>query len=202
MPDVSVILCTYNRARELRDALAGLRELRTDGTFEYEVLIVDNNSTDETKAVVEEWQRAFAGRLRYVFEPRQGLSYARNTGAREARGTILAFTDDDVRVHAGWLVGLRAGFQRFGADCVYGKILPIWMGRRPEWLTDSFFGKLAILDYGEAPFIVTSDTHQLIGANFAVTKDVLTTLGGFNVQLGRTGTTLRMGEKVASSGIT
>lgn len=194
MPDVSVILCTYNRAAELAVSLESLRRLATGGAFEHEVIVVDNNSSDGTKAVVERHLEPFRGRLRYVHEAQPGKSWALNTGIREARGRLLAFTDDDVTVPEAWLASLVSAFATFEADCVYGKILPQWMAPKPSWLDASFYGKLALLDHGEEPFIVASDRHRFFGANFALTKDALAAAGGFNPELGPIGNGLGRGE--------
>ena len=92
---------TYNRAADLRATLDSLASLRPDGPWE--VLVVDNNSPDETRRVVEEAALSFPADLRYLFEREQGRSPALNAGIRQARGAIIATTDDDVRVPADWL---------------------------------------------------------------------------------------------------
>lgn len=102
-PDVSIVICTYNRAELLRETLQALPRLH--GIGKAEIVIVDNRSTDHTRSVSEYFIKAFQGRIavRYVYEPRQGLSVARNTGVRAARGEIAAFLDDDAIPEAGWL---------------------------------------------------------------------------------------------------
>jgi len=95
---------------------------------------VDNNSTDQTREVVEGFQRRHPNRFRYVFEPRQGLSQARNAGIREARGDVLAFMDDDVAVDATWLQSLTACLHDGTRAGVGGRILPEQtFRRRPGW---------------------------------------------------------------------
>src|SRR5271154_1837494 len=103
---VTVILCTYNRCRVLAKALDSLALSELPDSADWEVLVVDNNSTDQTKAVVQEYGRLHPGRFRYHFEPHPGKSYALNTGIREARGEIFAFIDDDVTVEPTWLENL------------------------------------------------------------------------------------------------
>src|SRR5271165_2674235 len=97
---LSAVLCTYNRCRSLRRALESLSVSILPESIEWEVLVVDNNSSDQTEAVVEDFSRRYPGRFRYLFEPRQGKSYALNAAILAARGDVLAFTDDDVAVDA------------------------------------------------------------------------------------------------------
>ena len=188
-PDLTVIVCTYNRSQSLGRILARLAEQRIEG-FEYEVIVVDNNSRDDTRQVVTEHQPAFEGRLRYLMETRQGLSYARNAGIGQARGELVAFTDDDVEPEDTWLSKLHAAFTRFEADCVYGKVLPRWDAQPPAWLGHYFQQRLAIVDRGGETRVITSAKEQFVGANFAVRLVVLEYLGGFNITLGNRGTRL------------
>src|SRR5512141_1560320 len=128
----SIVIATYKRAPDLRETLASLARLQPDGPWE--VIVVDNNSPDDTRTVVEEAARTFPVDLRYLFEREQGRSPALNAGIRAARGGIIATTDDDVRVPADWLNRAAEGLQRLGCDYVGGRVLPIWGGPRPAWL--------------------------------------------------------------------
>ena len=105
---ITVILCTYNRCQSLARALNSLAASILPETIEWEVLVVDNNSSDQTKAVVSDFACRHPGRFRYRFEPQQGKSYALNAGIGEARGDILAFMDDDVTVEPVWLQDLTS----------------------------------------------------------------------------------------------
>src|SRR5919197_3828903 len=109
-PDVSVVLPTYNRAAHLRRTLASVLGQRTTAR-RYEVIVVDNNSTDDTRAEVE---RASAGGadVRYVLERNQGVSYARNAGIAVARAPWVAFVDDDVCVDADWIETICRTFEQ------------------------------------------------------------------------------------------
>src|SRR5689334_20013129 len=104
--DISAIVCTYNRCGLLHESLSRITSQQSDG-LRYEVIVVDNNSTDDTRQVIE----AFAGSpncvLRYVYEPQQGVSYARNAGIATARAPLLAFFDDDVLVSSDWLTKIK-----------------------------------------------------------------------------------------------
>ena len=109
---VTVLICTWNRADSLRKALESIEGSRAPEDLEWEVLIVDNNSTDTTATVCEVFQKKNANRYRYLFEERQGKSFALNAGIEHANGNILAFTDDDVVVDKDWLF---ASLFRFGS---------------------------------------------------------------------------------------
>jgi len=121
-PDVTVVVCTYNRAELLRGALASLLELRTAGWFRYEIVVVDNGSTDETSRVIEDAARDTTVPLRSVYEPRAGVSCARNAGVRSARGGWIAFFDDDQIAERDWLLELLGAARRTGARCVGGAV--------------------------------------------------------------------------------
>src|SRR5688500_504515 len=101
--DASVLICTYNRARLLEATLASLAAMRVPPDLHWDVIVVDNNSTDGTRAVIESHVHAFPVALRYVFEPRQGKSHALNSGAAASAAEVIAFTDDDVRIDPDWL---------------------------------------------------------------------------------------------------
>src|ERR1700681_3481669 len=105
---ITVILCTYNLWGSFAKALESVAEQTFSKSVEWEVLVVDNNSRDQTREVVEEFNRRHPGRFRYLLEKRSGKSYALNAGISEARGDILAFMDDDVTVEPTWLQNLTA----------------------------------------------------------------------------------------------
>src|ERR1041384_8686802 len=106
---ITVVVCTYNRCESLPKTLESLMTLTVPEAIPWEILVVDNNSKDATREVVKEFCRRAPDRARHLFESQQGLSNARNAGIREARGEILAFTDDDVTVRPHWLPSLTAG---------------------------------------------------------------------------------------------
>src|SRR5438105_3335543 len=105
-PDISVVISTYNRCGWLSGALESVLAQETGGA-RYEVIVVDNNSTDQTREVVEAFMARGQANLRYVFEGQQGLSYARNAGIAAARAPLIAFTDDDVRAARDWVVSIK-----------------------------------------------------------------------------------------------
>ena len=178
---VTVVLSTFNRARLLGPAIERL--LDQSGTTNFELVVVDNNSGDETPAVVKQHAAAAGGRLRYVLEPRQGLSHARNAGILAARAQIVAFTDDDVRVGDDWVEVIKETFDRHPeVDCLGGRTLPVWPSPPPDWLTRlHWVGPLALQDYGDAPFFVEAQQALcLAGANFAFRKRVFARIGLFS----------------------
>src|ERR1700734_3508684 len=131
---ITIILCTYNRCASLAKALESTAAMTLPGSAEWEVLVVDNNSTDQTREVVEGFHSRYPRHFRYLFEPQQGKSYALNAGVREARGDILAFTDDDVTVEPTWLQNLTAPLKT--GECVgtSGRTLPEQSFSPPRWL--------------------------------------------------------------------
>jgi glycosyltransferase involved in cell wall biosynthesis len=185
--DVSVVVSTYNRADRLPLALTAL--LEQVGNVPYEVIVVDNNSTDDTSRVVEALAASASsrGRLRYVFEPRQGLSFGRNAGIASSRGAIIALSDDDVRVAPDWIMRLERVFDaRPDVDYVGGRVLPHWIQPPPPWLTTAHWSPLALQDYGNEPLISGRQRAVcLVGANLAFRRRVFDTVGLFSPALGR-----------------
>jgi glycosyltransferase involved in cell wall biosynthesis len=134
-PFVSIVLPTYKRARELPRAIASALD-QTYPASRYEILVVDNNSPDDTAAVIGGMAREHPGRLRRILETRQGVSYARQAAIDQARGEIIAFFDDDVRVSRDWLATIAAALASHPeVQCVGGKVLPQWSVPPPAWLT-------------------------------------------------------------------
>lgn len=191
---VTVTIQTYNRAALLAETLESLRGLRCPAGVEYEILVVDNNSGDETAQVIAKYRGLLQPRLRSVFESRQGLSHARNRAVKEAQGSVVSFLDDDVIVDPAWLAAVAGAFAEQQADVVGGKSYLIYRPRRPAWLSDDYEFLLSRLDYG-AQRIVGIE-KDLYGLNFSVRKDVALQAGGFDPALGRCGgVSLHSGEE-------
>jgi glycosyltransferase involved in cell wall biosynthesis len=182
---VSVVICTYNRANMLRGAVESVLA-QEPAALPYEVIVVDNNSTDGTRALVTGMMDEIP-RLRYVFERAQGLSHTRNAGIACARGAIVSFTDDDVRVRRDWVWQIMRVFrERPEADFVGGRILPDWPVAPPPWLTPDNWAPLALVDYGSSPLRVSSDNPIcLVGANVSFRRDVFDRVGLFSPSLQR-----------------
>lgn len=184
-PAISVVICTHNRSPYLRKALESLA--RQEGALPpWEVLVVDNASTDETRQVVA----AARGRLpdlTYVFEPRLGLSVARNRGVQEAHGPIVAFLDDDAVAGPHWLAATIEAFGGEDVVAVAGRITLIWSKPRPWWLPEQLEGYYTQLDLGDDPVALGPSRYPL-GANMSVRAHAFATAGGFRTDLGRRGT--------------
>jgi len=192
----TVLICTYNRADLLAETLDSLALTRTDGV-RWNVIVVDNNSSDRTREVVTSRITNYPVSLRYVFEPRQGKSNALNTGLAETDAAIVVFTDDDVRVSEGWLEAacrpMLPTSGDSGIDYTGGPVLPIWEQPCPSWLDEKrsdLWGTLAILDYGRHPFIFEDRCRVPLGANMAVRRALIHRIGGFDPELGRRGNSL------------
>jgi glucosyl-dolichyl phosphate glucuronosyltransferase len=181
--ELAVVLCTYNRSGLLAEALTALTS-QTDAPA-YDVVVVDNNSTDDTPEVAGRF--AADGRVRVVREPRQGVSYARNRGIAATGAAIVAFTDDDVRVGPTWVRSIVDAFAEHPeVDMVGGKVEPDWQAAPPPWLADAGSAPLALVDYGAEPFRIVPDAPRcLISANVAVRRRALERLEGFSPQLQR-----------------
>ncbi len=191
--DASIIVCTYNRAESLKDTLAALAVLQVPAERQWEVLVVDNNSRDHTRSVVEALQHNWS-RLRYVFEPAQGLSHARNRGIAEATGAVILFTDDDVLPEPDWLETTLAGLDRYQADACGGYIAPIWEMPPPTWLTERFYGFLAVRTDRNDDYPIIEPGQAPYGANMAMRRLVFERVGMFDTNRGRKGTVLASGE--------
>lgn len=191
---ITVTIQTYNRSAVLAETLESLRPLRCPAGVEYEILVVDNNSTDGTPEVIRKYCGLLAPRLRSVFEPRQGLSHARNRALAEARGEVVSFLDDDVIVDPDWLEAVAGAFQEHGAAVVGGKSYLIFRSHRPAWLSEHYEFFLSRLDYGDQ--VIVGIERDLYGLNFSVRKDIGLQAGGFDPSLGRCGgVSLRSGEE-------
>jgi glycosyltransferase involved in cell wall biosynthesis len=181
---VTVILCTYNRSESLRKALESVAASSLPSSVEWDVLIVDNNSADSTRDVALAFCRQHPGRFRYVFEPRQGKSFALNRGIQQSQGDVLAFMDDDVTVEAAWLRNLT-GALGSGEWCgAGGRIVLEWPASVPHWLsTEGPYAR-----HGFPGFDQGSEAKELsgppFGTNMAFRREMFEKHGGFRTDLG------------------
>jgi len=182
--NISIILCTYNRDKVLANALRSIARSSMPVSIEWEVLVVDNNSNDQTRKIVGEFSTRYPNRFRYLFEPQAGKSYALNTGIQEARGDILVFTDDDVTVRATWLQNLTAqlaGKNWVGAG---GRTFPEKEFTAPQWMDredENVLAPLAVFDLGNDACDLRESPY---GNNMAFRKEVFEKYGGFQTDLG------------------
>ena len=184
---LSVIVPTFNRASSC--VLAAQSVLAQDTRVPHEVIIVDNNSTDDTRQRIQALRRQAPQRLRYVFEGKQGLSAARNAGIATARGNIIAWLDDDALARPGWLDALAETYRTHpDAWCVGGKIVLALPEVLPRWFNHSFLltSQLGLLDLGDAT-IERRYPDFVFGGNFSVRRDALDRVGPFDTRLGLAG---------------
>lgn len=185
MTRLSVVLCTYNRADSLEHALRSLAMVEVPAGLQWETLIVDNNSRDHTRRVAEGAPASLGAR--YLFEGRQGKSFALNTGIRQSTGEVLVFTDDDVTFHPTWLREIVAPFDAPDVVGVGGKIEAVWTGRVPDWWIVSgprrLMGAIVHFDLGASPLDLEVPPF---GANMAFRREVFDRVGGFRTNLGPT----------------
>ena len=181
---ISVCICTHNRSQSLRRTLESLADQHDLNEGGLEVLIIDNNCTDDTSQVVEAFQTALP--IRLVTESHQGLARARNRAVKEFEGDVLLFTDDDIRFGTGWVSAYRDAFRRF-PDAVYfgGRILPDWGDAKPGWIADAplplIDGALGWFDHGVQTRLTQTDEPPPFGASFAIRRGLFEELGAFEL---------------------
>ena len=183
----SVIIGTHNRAALLEVALETLCH-QSLAPAAYEVIVVDNGSTDETASVVAAFRQRLPN-LRYCFEAVPGISVARNHGWRVAQGQYVAFTDDDSRLPAEWLATAQQISQMHAPAAFGGPYFACYEGAKPAWFKDSY-GSTKL---GDQPRALTSG--YLPGPNLFFRRDLLSITGGFNPALGVVGKQLGYGEE-------
>jgi glucosyl-dolichyl phosphate glucuronosyltransferase len=193
---ISVVLATRNRAAVLAPTLEALGGQDPAGC-PYEILVVDNGSSDDTARVVAAAVEAGVP-IVGLREERPGKSHALNAAIARARGDLLAFIDDDVLPAPGWLAAQRRAIEETGADYVTGRILPLWEAPPPRWLSPALYGGLSAADGGteriSSPADGTAGPILPMGGNMAVRRRVLDRIGGWNPDLGALEGTLRTGE--------
>jgi len=190
----SIVIATYNRAALLKDTLESLSHLQPGAAWE--VVVVDNNSPDDTRGVVEAAAASYPAPLRYAFEKEQGRSAALNHGFRIARGEIVVTTDDDVRVAPDWLNTIERGLETSKCDYVGGRVLPMWESEPPHWIPRTngrLWAVIALLDYGPEPIVF--GRRVPLGVNMAMRREAIERAGGFDTRIGRKAGTL-LGQEV------
>lgn len=195
---ISVAICTFNRAESLRRTLESLVSTAPPQVAGWELLVIDNNSSDATRAVVAAFESTLP--VRYVFEAEQGLSQARNRAIREFRGGLLLFTDDDVTVDRSWLVAYEAASLRFQVAWFFGgRIVPFWPKGRPRWLKDESLalisGVLVNFQLGDETREFGADDPLPFGASFALRRAAIDVIGEFRRDLGVNGGVPGRGEE-------
>jgi glycosyltransferase involved in cell wall biosynthesis len=183
------VVCTYNRAELLVDVLQSLSEQTLDSS-EYEVIIVDNNSTDGTRAVAERFV-VNHGNVRYCFEPRQGLSYARNRGWQEARGDYVGYIDDDGKAPAQWLAVAKGIIKEISPAVFGGPFYAFYNTPKPRWFKDTYSSH----EHGNRARAL-GEHEYLDGLNMFLRRRLLQAKG-FDPALGMSGDEIAYGEETA-----
>ncbi|MGO9599390.1 MAG: glycosyltransferase family A protein [Isosphaeraceae bacterium] len=189
---ISIAVATHNRAEELGHTLASLSGLIAEDQ-EYEILIIDNASTDQTLEVVGKFLPRFGGRLRYIFEERLGLSHARNRAIAEARCEIIGFLDDDVDIEPHWVERMTEAFGSGDLAAVGGRAVLAYSVPRPAWLDEVGECLLTKVDLGTVRRLAQAD--ELYGLNLCIRKDWIDRVGWFRTDLGRIGDCLLSSEE-------
>jgi glucosyl-dolichyl phosphate glucuronosyltransferase len=184
-PDLSVIVCTYNRADMLPGALESI--LAQDCPVSWELFVVDNNSSDNTQEVIRQFQTRYPDRVRTAIERQQGVSYGRNRGIAETTGPILAFTDDDVLVQDGWLARIWRELENDPKiSFVGGKVLPRWNAPLPHWMSRAQYSSVGLVDPGDEAFDIGRERPYFVtSANLGVRRTMLDVIGHFDPNIQR-----------------
>jgi glycosyltransferase involved in cell wall biosynthesis len=183
---ISVIICTHNRSELLSKALDSVAASKVPDSIDWEILVVDNNSNDQTRAAVDDISRRHPGKFNYIFESNPGKSFALNTGVRNAKGDVIAFMDDDVTVEPAWLANLTAVLEGDTWAGTGGRTLPANKFSAPRWLAMegpyNLGGVVAAqFNLGDAPVQLR---EAPFGANMAVCKKMFEKYGYFRTDLG------------------
>jgi len=183
--EISLVICTYNRDKYLPEALESIRH-QTLPANQFQLIIVDNNSTDNTAAIAENFINANPGlNVKYAFEGNKGLSFARNRGIQEAESNIISYVDDDALLSPGFLSEMLHFFhthpQAAGAG---GRVIPKYEdGIEPKWMNKYLNGFIGRVDFGEEIRKFDKAMKYPAGCNMTYKKDVLLKAGGFNNSL-------------------
>ncbi len=181
---ITIVVCTFNRCGLLRKALESMAASEVPAEIGWEILVVDNNSSDDTRLVVEDFVSRYSGRFRYLFEPRAGKSNALNAAIGAARGEVLAFADDDVTVDKQWLYNLTTPLLNGEWVGSGGRVIARWDSAVPAWLDPKSWivaGPLVQFDRGQQP---GSLRETVVGTNMAFRARIFERYGRFRTDLG------------------
>lgn len=198
--DCTVVVATHNRAHLLRDTLRSLSAQVVPRALRWEVVVVDNNSRDDTEETVRRFGKTSNLTVRYEFEPAQGQSFARNRGVKAAEGAVILFTDDDVLPDPDWVAKMREAIERDDLDGAGGSVKPRWEAAIPQWLSSrsDLLSWLAVLEEDTASMLdfPVRRRRRLVGASMAFRREVFDEVGYFPTNLGHRGARLYGGEEV------
>ena len=190
---LSIVICSYNRASYISGALDSLYH-QSAGLDNFEAIIVDNNSTDNTAEVFKQWRSSHAnGSFTYLTESKQGASFARNTGAEGAKGQWLCFMDDDAIANSNYVENIIMHIKTKPEAIGFGgRIIPKYIPSAPEWMSYYVSSLVGNFDYAPTACAFENGKYPL-ESNMIVKKDIYDSIGGFNTQLPGVVGTLRIG---------
>lgn len=182
-PEISIVICTYNRDKFIKSALYSLTNQTLDPK-KFEIIIVNNNCTDSTDSIVTDFIKAFSNlNINYVFQPIKGLSAARNKGIEVAKSNIIAYMDDDGEADTNYLKEVLSYFKKHPQIAgLGGKVLPLYESQEPAWSNKWLNGLLSIVDHGEEIMPFQGKSYPA-GCNMVYKKELLEEVGGFNEAL-------------------
>lgn len=175
-----VAVCTYNRGDVLKNCLESLSKQVAD-TSKFDVVVIDNNSNDNTKQISEDFVKRFKN-FQYIFESEQGLSIARNRAYLDNSHEYIAYIDDDARAPIDWVSSILKIIEEFHPDIIGGPIYPYFIGSKPEWFKDQY-GSYSIYDLEGW----TENDTLFSGSNITLKRELLVEYGGFNKDIGMKG---------------
>jgi GT2 family glycosyltransferase len=179
---LTVLIATAGRAQTLRQTLESIFTRANLAEADWEMLVVVNSAADSgSLQVCSEFERRYSERFRFLIEPQRGKARALNMGLTQARGELVAMTDDDVICTPDYVSAVRDVFRRYPADVVQGRVLIDWIGGRPESLSPKQAVELSLWDFGDE---VIPFSQGLSGCNMVVRADVARQVGGFALELG------------------
>ena len=184
---LDIIVPTYNRAHLLKLTLQSLLAAEVPAGLSVQVTVVDNNSTDQTQQTVSAFHPLFAGKLNYLFEPKQGRSSALNAGIAATDGDLVGMVDDDEEIDISWYVCVYKAFCDEDIDFIGGPCVPRWGGQPPSWLPTNNSGVIGSIGGFPHPFVYGSNEAMLMGGNAVLTRSILRKVGFYSTDLGRQG---------------
>ena len=194
---LNIIIPTYNRADSLRKTLQSFLDAEKPENLEIFITIADNNSTDHTKQIYEEMKPHFSDlKLEYLFEQKQGRSFALNAGIKKADGDLISAIDDDEEIESNWFVEVEKIFrERWDEiDFVGGKLLPNWETEPPSWVAPLKDGVICWRDYGDEEWIYTRETPMITGGHGIFKAQVFRDIGLYEENVGAAGKGFISGE--------
>lgn len=185
LPLISVIVCTYNREKFIKNCLECLKKQILEITY-FEVLIIDNNSNDKSSSIIKAFIKENTSLpFRYYFEENKGLSFARNRGIKEAKGTWITYIDDDAEAEVDFLFNLKKSIEKYPEAVGFGgQVIPKYSeSAEPLWMNKYIYGYVGSIDLGDPERLFKGRMKYPIGCNMTYSKEILLKVNGFNTDL-------------------